>query len=84
MEYDLPNDFFSTYVPRIKAVNGEDVFRVAKKYLDLDHLVIVIVADRLKVESAPSAIAGGQGHGDCPVRRKLSPYAGKCQPRILT
>ena len=52
VEYGLPNDFFSTYMPRIKAVNGEEVSRVAKKYLDLDHLVIVIVADRVKVESA--------------------------------
>ena len=60
MEYDLPNDFFSTYVPRIKAVNGEDVFRVAKKYLDLDHLVIVIVADRLKVESSSRKLPVGK------------------------
>ncbi len=60
VEYGLPNDFFSTYMPRIQAVNDKDVFRVAKKYLDLDHLVIVIVADRVKVESALRKLPAGK------------------------
>jgi zinc protease len=46
----LPEDCFNTYVPRIKAVSDEEVANVAKKYLDLDHLTIVIIADRAKVE----------------------------------
>jgi len=49
VEYGLPGDFFGMYMPRIHAVSGEEVSRVAKRYLDADHLVIVIVADRAKV-----------------------------------
>ena len=52
VEYGLPHDFFGTFMTRIKAVDGEDVARVARKYLDLDHLLIVVVADRAKVESS--------------------------------
>jgi zinc protease len=51
-EYRLPDDFYNTYIPRIKAVRAEDVLRAAKKYLDLDHLAIIIVADRAKVEAS--------------------------------
>ncbi len=32
------------------AVTKEDLLRVAKKYLDLDHLAIVIVGDRASIE----------------------------------
>jgi predicted Zn-dependent peptidase len=60
VEYGLSNDFFGTYMSRIQTVSGEDVSRVAKKYLDLDHLVIVIVADRAKVESALRQLPAGK------------------------
>jgi hypothetical protein len=32
------------------AVTAEDAMRVAKKYIDLDHLAIVIVGDRKAIE----------------------------------
>ena len=39
-------------VPKaIAAVTKEDVLRVAKKYIDLDHLAIVIVGDRASIEA---------------------------------
>ena len=61
VEYGLPGDFFGTYMPRIHAVSGEEVSRVAKKYLHADHLVIVIVADRAKVEPALRRLPVGKG-----------------------
>ncbi|MBW3564928.1 MAG: insulinase family protein [Acidobacteria bacterium] len=41
--YELPRDFLRTYRERIMEVTREDVERVARKYLDPDGSVIVIV-----------------------------------------
>ncbi len=35
----------------VSAVTKTDVLRVAKKYIDVDHLAIVIVGDREKIEA---------------------------------
>ncbi|HEX8198863.1 MAG TPA: insulinase family protein, partial [Isosphaeraceae bacterium] len=50
--YDLPADYFATYQAKIEAVTGDDVGRVARKYLDPDHLVILVIGDRAQVEPA--------------------------------
>ena len=51
----LPDDYYQTYAKKISAVTKEDLLRVAKKYIDLDHLAIVIVGDRSQVEAALKA-----------------------------
>jgi zinc protease len=48
---DLPLDYYQTYPKAVMAVTKDDVVRVAKKYLDLDHLNIVIVGDRKTIEA---------------------------------
>jgi len=48
--YDLPDDYYSRYVPAIQAVGEDDVRRVATQYIDPDHLVIAIVGDRKTIE----------------------------------
>jgi zinc protease len=48
--YDLPDDYYSKYVPAIQAVGADDVQRVATQYIDPDHLVIAIVGDRKTIE----------------------------------
>ena len=60
VEYRLPDDFFNTYTPRVEAVTTSNVFNVAKKYLDLDHLAIIIVADRAKVEPSLRKLSMGK------------------------
>ena len=47
----LPDNYYRQYVARISAVKREDVVRVAKQYIDLEHLTIVIVGDRAKIEA---------------------------------
>ncbi len=47
---NLPDDYYQRYGDRIAAVTKEDVVRVAKQYIDLDHLTIVIVGDRASIE----------------------------------
>jgi predicted Zn-dependent peptidase len=46
----LPEDYYQQYAARIAAVRREDVVRVARQYVDFDHLVIVIVGDRSTIE----------------------------------
>ena len=46
----LPDDYYQTYAKNVSAVTKDDLLRVAKKYIDLNHLAIVIVGDRSVVE----------------------------------
>jgi predicted Zn-dependent peptidase len=46
----LPDDYYQTYAQNVSAVTKDDLLRVAKKYIDLNHLAIVIVGDRSVVE----------------------------------
>jgi predicted Zn-dependent peptidase len=46
----LAEDYYQQYGAKIAAVTAEDVLRVAKRYLDVDHLAIVIVGDKASIE----------------------------------
>jgi predicted Zn-dependent peptidase len=46
----LPEDYYQQYGKAVAAVTKDDVVRVAKQYIDLDHLAIVIVGDRKTIE----------------------------------
>ena len=41
-------------------MTGEDVLRVAKKYLDLDHLAVIVVGDRSKIEADLRELPAGK------------------------
>jgi zinc protease len=47
----LPDDYYQQYAGRIAAIGKEDVVRVAKRYIDLDHMAIVIVGDSAAIEA---------------------------------
>jgi zinc protease len=47
--YDLPADYFDRYRENIEAVSVEDVARVARKYIDPDRAIIVIVGNAKQV-----------------------------------
>jgi zinc protease len=51
MMQGLPEDYYQNYAKAISAVTKEDVMRVAKKYVDLNHLAIVVVGDRASVQA---------------------------------
>ena len=46
----LPTDYWTTYAARVNAVTRADLVRVAQKYIDVDHLNLVIVGDRARIE----------------------------------
>lgn len=43
--YDLPEDFFSEFVPRMAAITPDDVTRAAATYLDPTRLTTLVVGD---------------------------------------
>jgi predicted Zn-dependent peptidase len=47
--YDLPDDYFSTFMPKVRAVDEAAVTRVAMHHIDPARLLTVIVGDREKV-----------------------------------
>jgi zinc protease len=51
----LPDDYYQSYAKNVSAVTKDDVLRVAKRYIDLNHLAIVIVGDRSAVEASLKA-----------------------------
>jgi zinc protease len=47
----LPEDYYQQYGQKVAAITRDDVLRVAKQYVDLEHLAIVIVGDRASIEA---------------------------------
>ncbi len=48
--YDLPLDYFATLPARFEAVTSADVAEVAAKYIHPDHVIVLAVGDRAKIE----------------------------------
>ena len=40
--YDLPDDYFAQFVPRVEQVTSEDVTRVAARYLDCTATALIV------------------------------------------
>ncbi len=51
----LPEDYYQRFARAVNAVTKDDVVRVAQKYIDPDHLAILIVGDRSKIEAPLAA-----------------------------
>jgi predicted Zn-dependent peptidase len=47
---DLPATYYHEYAAKVNAVTADDLVRVAKKYVDLNNLNIIIVGDRAVIE----------------------------------
>jgi zinc protease len=69
MLQDLPADYYQNFAKNVQAITREDVVRAAKKYVDLEHLNIVIVGDRKSIEEplrktgiAPIVILDAEGN----------------------
>jgi zinc protease len=48
---DLSENYYTEYAAKVNAVTREDLVRVARKYIDVDNLNIIIVGDRAVVEA---------------------------------
>ena len=59
--YGLPADWLTTYVPHVLAVPDSDIQRLARQYLQLDKMTLVVVGDLAKVEPQLKALPELQG-----------------------
>ena len=57
--YDLPDDYFSTFVPKVLAVDEAAVTKAAEQHIDPTRFVTVIVGDREKVSPGVSRLNMG-------------------------
>jgi predicted Zn-dependent peptidase len=58
--YGLPDNYFTTFVPKVLSVDQADVTRVAHDHLDPDRLLSVIVGDRDTVAPSLGALDLGE------------------------
>ena len=45
----LPADFYKTYLQKVNAVTVDDVMRVAQKYMDYDHIRVIVVGSQAQI-----------------------------------
>jgi len=57
--YGLPQDYFTTYVPGIRAVGAAELQKAAATYILPDRFAVVIVGDRQKIEAGVRALKLG-------------------------
>ena len=58
--YQLPENYFNTYVEKILAVNKKGVEAAAKKYVVPDNVLVVVVGDRAKIEEGINKLKLGK------------------------
>jgi zinc protease len=58
--YDLPDSYFADFVPKINAVSGTEVTRVAAAYLDTARLATLIVGDHSAIADSLPALGLGE------------------------
>ncbi len=68
--YDLPDDYFEQFVPRIERVTAEDVSRVMARHLDPARMVTLVVGDLDVIGGDLGALGLGEPV-DPPSRRLL-------------
>ncbi len=81
----LPDNYYQEYTKSVMAITADDVLRVAKQHLDLDHLAIVVVGDRKAIEEplsatkiAPIAQSGYRRQSAC----RWCPYCSRTRQTI--
>jgi zinc protease len=58
--YDLPDDYFTTFVPKMLALDEATVTRAAEAHIDPSRLLTVIVGDREKLSPSLAALELGE------------------------
>jgi zinc protease len=62
IQYGLPEDYFNTFTQKVLALNPESANAVAKKLIQPDHVVWVVVGDMSKVEQGIRDLNLGEIH----------------------
>jgi len=62
VQYRLPDDYFSIYASKVRALTTSELGMAGKFFLDPDHLVWVVVGDLSKVEAGIRELNLGTVH----------------------
>lgn len=62
VQYDLPEDYYNTFTQKAMSLTPDSAEDIAKKYIQPDHLVWVVVGDMSKVESGIRELSVGEVH----------------------
>jgi zinc protease len=62
VNFGLPDDYYSTYPEKVRALSVSDVAKAAQKAVHPDQLVWVVVGDRMKIEPGLSELGWGEVH----------------------
>ena len=54
--YDLPDDYWARYVPRLLAVDADQVREAARRHIDPRRMTVVVVGDRAVIERPVRAL----------------------------
>lgn len=58
--YNLPADYFQTFIPNILKIDAATATKAATKYIDPNNLYIVVVGDAAKIEAGLTALKLGK------------------------
>jgi len=60
ISYGLPISEIEDYIPAVKKETPESIVETARKYIDFDHCVVVVVGDLKKIESDVRSLGWGK------------------------
>ena len=60
VRYNLPEDYYQTYLGRLQNVTKEDVQNAAKKYIDPNNCIILVVGNKEVAESLKKFDSDGE------------------------
>ena len=58
--YDLPDTYFEEFVPKVNAVDADEVIRVARRHIDPSRLVTLVVGDHHAIADSMKALQLGE------------------------
>jgi zinc protease len=58
--YELPDDYFSTFVPTVLALTSDEITRAAARHLDPEGMAVVVVGDRDRIASPIASLDLGE------------------------
>jgi predicted Zn-dependent peptidase len=58
--YELPDDYFSTFVPTILALGPDDITHAAERHLHPERAAVVVVGDREKIGGSLASLDLGE------------------------
>ena len=58
--HELPDDYYSTFVPRVLAIDEAEVTAAAERHLHPDRMLTIVVGDRERIGASLEALGLGE------------------------